>query len=290
MLKFPATSDTRFPEARCRKESTRFLCIDSIFHHKLRFKLNSFNVLLLAAGEGRRLRPLTANTPKCLIPILGKPLLWYWLELLKRSGQVAECWINTSYLHHQVEAFLRAHEPQAPLSFIVNQFYEAHLLGTAGTLNAIIPKFTEHRDLLLVHADNLSLFNLTDFNRCHQSRPLGCEISMLTFVTDNPQSCGIVEIDGQRIVTAFHEKVAHPPGNLANGAVYFLSPAAIDEIKTQHPLAADFSVEVLPHFVGRIFAWPGVTYHRDIGTPQSYACAQSEYAQLLQRLTNMENL
>ena len=63
--------------------------------------------LLLAAGLGTRLRPLTDRTPKCLVPVLGKPLLEYWLDMLLGGG-IAEVLVNTHHLAEQVEAYREA--------------------------------------------------------------------------------------------------------------------------------------------------------------------------------------
>jgi mannose-1-phosphate guanylyltransferase len=72
----------------------------------------------------------------------------------------------------------------------------------------------------LIHADNYCLADFTAFQQAHYNRPPEC---LMTFRTDNPSSCGILELDERGVVIGFHEKVASPPGNLANGAVYILS-------------------------------------------------------------------
>ena len=102
------------------------------------------------------------------------------------------------------------------------------------------------------------------------------ELTMMTFETDTPQSCGIVELDENNLVQAFHEKVARPPSNLANGAVYLISPAGLARIKSMGPIF-EFSTQVIPEFIGKIYCWQNTTYHRDIGNPQAYEAAQSEF-------------
>jgi len=131
---------------------------------------------------------------------------------------------------------------------------------------------------MLVHADNLSKFDVDAFVRCHQQRPLGCEITMMTFTAQDPKSCGIVELDARGVVTAFHEKVAVPPGNLANGAVYIVEPTVVDFLEGKGKTEIDFSTEVLPAYLGRIFTYHNSIYHRDIGTLESYNAAQAEYS------------
>ena len=234
-----------------------------------------YQALLLAAGEGTRLRPLTLNTPKCLVPVLGRPLLGYWLDLLNRGPSPSRIWVNTSYLADQVQDFLQASNPAYP-QLVIQSLFEPELLGTAGTLVNLLPQLQPEQDLLLVHADNLSWFSLEAFLNAHHQRPADTELTMMTFETDAPQSCGIVELDELGVVQAFHEKVKHPPSNLANGAVYLISPAGLSRIQSLGQVF-EFSTQVIPAFMGKIYCWQNTVYHRDIGNPQAYAAAQSEF-------------
>ena len=99
---------------------------------------------------------------------------------------------------------------------------------------------------------------------------------MMTFKTDNPSSCGIVEVNEHSMVYAFHEKKNNPPGNLANGAIYILSKDAISIIKQEMNDVSDFSLEILPKFVGRIYSYETSALFLDIGTPENYAKANDE--------------
>lgn len=227
--------------------------------------------LLLAAGFGSRLRPLTDTVPKCLVPVADKPLLEIWLDRLTETG-MGPFLINTHYLPGQVQDFVA----NSPHRNQVHLVHEAQLLGTAGTLirNA---GFYGGEDGLLIHADNFCLADMRDFVRAHESRPANCLMTMMTFRTDTPSSCGIVELDEQGRVTDFYEKVANPPGNLANGAVYALSAELIDWMVRQHPSASDFSTEILPELRGRIYTWETSATFADIGTPASYARICSLY-------------
>ena len=93
---------------------------------------------------------------------------------------------------------------------------------------------------------------------------------MLVFQTDQPSECGIVTIDENKIVTSFHEKKDDPPGNLANGAVYILSSEFLKIIKKKYKYKKDFSIEILPNFMGKIFTFETKMFFVDIGTPQRY--------------------
>ena len=173
--------------------------------------------ILLAAGLGTRLRPLTNQIPKCLVTIKGRPLLGIWLDKLSEVG-VESILVNTHHLADKVEAYVASGNYKGSV-VVVN---EPILLGTAGTLIANLP-FFENEDGFLVHADNYIREDLWRFVAAHKMRSPGCVITMLTFRSDNPSTCGIVEVDERGVVIRFHEKVVSPPGNLANGAIYILS-------------------------------------------------------------------
>ena len=225
--------------------------------------------LLLAAGTGTRLRPLTNAIPKCLVPIVGTPLLDYWLQPLLDGG-IDRILINTHWLPDQVAL----HVDQSPWRERVTVVHERELLGTGGTIVAN-QTFFQGKDFMVAHADNLTDFDVRAFCDRHARRPPACVMTMLTFRTDDPRSCGIVELDSEAVVRAFHEKVAAPPGNLANGAVYIFSPELLDLLNRCNAPFIDLSVDILPGLVGRIATFETTGYHRDIGNVDSLrqACA-----------------
>ena len=224
--------------------------------------------LLLAAGLGTRLRPLTNNIPKCLVPINIKPLLEYWLENLSKIG-IDKFLINTSYLHTQVENFIE----KSIYKDKVKLTYEKVLLNTGGSVLAN-KDFFDNEPFMLVHADNLSFCDFEAFINSHKNRPKNCDITMMLFESDDPSSCGIVELDDNNIVKKFYEKVKNPPSNLANGAVYICEPSVIEFMEKQNKTNIDFSLDVLPFFMGKINTFLNDIYHRDIGTIESYKLAQ----------------
>lgn len=227
--------------------------------------------LLLAAGFGTRLRPLTDSVPKCLVEIAGKPLLAYWLDLLLRHASIERVIINTHYLPERVKEFIAGSRWRDRIDL----FFEESLLGTGGTLLATRHHFPSGA-VLVAHADNLSLFDLDTFLACHAKRPTGCVMTMMTFDTDSPSSCGIVELDGSGVVVGFHEKSANPPGRRANGAVYIIEQEVIDFAAGLGRPFVDISVDIIPHYIGHIATFHNDNYHRDIGTPESYQQAQQD--------------
>jgi dTDP-glucose pyrophosphorylase len=105
---------------------------------------------------------------------------------------------------------------------------------------------------------------------------------MMTFPSDTPESCGIVELDDRGIVRAFYEKVSNHPGRLANGAVYILEPSVLEFLQNLKKEMIDFSTEVLPHYLGRIATFYNDVYHRDIGNLASYEAALKEFSAKIQ--------
>ena len=229
------------------------------------------NALLLAAGYGTRLRPLTDTIPKCLVPIHGKPLLAYWLDLLL-SGGIERAVINTHYLADRVAAFVA----KSPWRNRIELAYEAQLLGTGGTVLAN-RKFFGDRAFMVVHADNLSQFDVRSFIECHARRPRQAVLTMMTFDTDAPETCGIVVIDKEGIVREMHEKARNPPSRRANAAVYIFEPEVIDFMTGLDKPVVDISTEVIPHYLGRIHTFHNAGYHRDIGNPESLRRAEQEF-------------
>jgi mannose-1-phosphate guanylyltransferase len=233
---------------------------------------------LLSAGLGTRLHPVTKSIPKCLVNINGRPLIDIWVDTLSKNG-ISEILINLHYL----PGLVRSHLSNSHYSANITTVFEKTLLGTGGSLLKN-KDFFNNQPLMLVHADNLSIFDVHAFIERFQNRGKDIEITMMTFNATNPESCGIVEIDNKGIVKSFHEKVNNPPGNIANGAVYILAPSVIDFLISLGKEVIDFSTEVLPSYIGRINTFHNKTYHRDIGTVESLLAAQHEYPVAIAKL------
>ena len=154
--------------------------------------------------------------------------------------------------------------------------YEEILLGTGSTILKN-RDFFNNEDFLVAHADNLTIFDMQDFASQHAARPSGTDLTMMVFDTPDPQSCGIVSLDSQGVVEAFHEKVANPPASLANGAVYIFDPSVAEWISGLGKLQVDLSNELIPHFLGRIYTYRNAAYHRDIGTLASWSAANQDF-------------
>jgi len=214
--------------------------------------------LLLAAGVGSRLRPLTDTTPKCLVEIAGRPLLDYWFGALGDAG-IRDVLVNTHHLAQPVRRFIGQKNRQG---FRVVETFEEKLRGSAGTIAANRAWADDADDVLIVYTDNLSDLDLAALLAAH--RRGGEPVTMVLFRAPDPRACGIAELDGRGRVIGFDEKPAAPRSDLANAGVYVATAAAWNEIAAMG--AFDLGFDVLPRFVGRMQGHLHEGFHRDIGS------------------------
>jgi len=224
--------------------------------------------IILAAGLGTRLRPITSTIPKCLVPINGTPLLELWLRDCERAG-VEGVLVNTHYLADRVEDFVAARR-----GIPVTLAYEPTLLGSAGTLAKNWDFVDGDESFLVVYADNLTTFSLSDLIAFHATHTRIA--SMALFRSPNPSACGVVQMDDSGLVTGFWEKPENPPGNLVNAGLYVFRSQVRPFLPTEVP--ADVGRSLMPALVGRAMGLPIADYFVDIGTLENYYSAQADYA------------
>jgi len=223
--------------------------------------------IILAAGEGRRLRPLTNDMPKVLLPLNGKPVLEYWLDKCEMH-HINEVLINGHYRAELLEAYLdRVREKY---SFVIQYIYEESLLGTGGTVKQN-RQFVANEDFfLLCHGDNFTNIDLSAFIAFHRQKVSPLSVAM--FRTNIPRQCGIVEaIDANGRIKKFVEKPHRPDSDLASAAIFLISPIAIERFPDKKVI--DFSSEVLPLYQGNMFGFLIDGYNIDIGTIDNYRLA-----------------
>ncbi len=233
---------------------------------------------ILAAGKGTRLKPYTDVTPKCLMPICGRPLLEIWLELLADHG-INQVLINLHHHPGQVCDFLKNCGKRHSLPE-VKTVYEPVLLGSAGTLWANRNFVAGEKDFLIVYADNLTRVNLTKMIDMHRVfRSMGGVLTMGVFRAPDPAACGIATCDREGRIITFVEKPRQPVGNLANGGIYVASNSLWEWFPRpgKVPLPFDFGHHVLPKLAGRMFAYEIEELLIDIGTPQNWKLAQLKW-------------
>jgi mannose-1-phosphate guanylyltransferase len=219
-------------------------------------------VLLLSAGYGKRMRPLTLTTPKCLIKVNNKTLLEMWLEKFSQL-RVKNIIINTHHLAEKINNFVKKNFKEK-----VTLVYEPKLLGTAQTILKNYEKL-KNDDCIIVHSDNYCEDDLFDLIKTFNNKPKECLITMMVFKTKFPKTCGIVEKNKNNVLINFFEKVKDPPGNLANCAVYIFSKEMIDVIKEKYPKSIDISKDIIPNLIGKINIYETKNIFYDIGTKKA---------------------
>jgi mannose-1-phosphate guanylyltransferase len=242
---------------------------------------NPPKVVLLAAGLGMRLRPLTDRVPKCLVPVAGRPLLDYWLDGFARAG-LREMLINTHHLPEPLRDYIARVNTGG--RFHVREAFEPRLLGSAGTVHANRAYVPAGGEAVIVYSDNLSTVDLESMIRFHRAH--ADPFTMLLFRSPMPEKCGIAELGAGGRIDSFVEKPQTPRGDLANAGVYVLTAAAYHEIADLD--AFDLAFDALPRFVGRMRGFVHDGYHRDIGTLESLEQATRDAPRLFPHLAGPE--
>lgn len=223
---------------------------------------------LLAAGNGTRLRPLTNNTPKCLVPIQGTPLLSIWLQWCAMYG-IDQVLLNSHAHSESVRRYLNAY--RGPVE--VTLTYEPELLGSAGTVHMNRQFVAGEKEFVVLYADVLTscqFEKLLDFHRLRHA-----PVTLGTYSVPNPRDCGIVTADETGKVVDFTEKPQDPKAATAFSGILIGGPILLDQIPKRVP--ADIGFDVLPNLVGAMFAFPIAEYTLDIGTQEKYERAQREW-------------
>jgi NDP-sugar pyrophosphorylase family protein len=235
---------------------------------------------VLAAGEGTRLRPLTLNLPKAMVPVAGQPLLAHTLAWLAQHG-IREVAIN---LHHCPEAITDFFGDGSASGMRITYSYEDRLLGTAGAARRLA-SFLGDGPFLVVYGDVLTDLDLTALLRLHHERAIGEPGAAATLAlhrVPNPTEVGLVGLDASGRVTRFQEKPRPEEvfTDLANAGVLVAEPAVLDHIPDGE--FSDFGLDVLPKLLAAgapLYGWaiPEGTYLLDIGSPEKHMQAQREW-------------
>ena len=226
---------------------------------------------LLAAGLGTRLKPVTNTIPKCLVPIHGRPLLAWWMDLFEKH-HIDEVLINTHYLPIPVRKYLKSYNELKTGTTLI-EFYEDKLLGSGGTVLRNRNFIGNDENFLICYADNLTnvdLSKIIDFHISHKGI-----LTMGLFHTNNPTGCGIAALDGKNRICEFEEKPKHPKSNLANAGIYVVNKKIFEYIPNKS--VVDFGKDVLPLLVNEMYGYTINEYLLDVGTITNYEKAQREW-------------
>ncbi|GBD96584.1 MAG TPA: nucleotidyltransferase family protein [Nitrospirae bacterium] len=224
-------------------------------------------VFLLAAGKGTRLQPLTFHTPKCLVPICGKPLIEYWFDLFDLYG-IDEVLINTSHLAEKVEDYINNNLSR----FKIKLVHEETLLGSGGTIKKNRDFVEGEESFFIFYADNLTNINLGEMLKFHEENKR--DFTLAIFKVPNPRECGIVELDAELSIISFIEKPENPVSNLAFAGIMLGSPGLMDLFPDRDVF--DLGHDVLPRVAGNAAGYIMDDYLLDIGTPEKLTQAEKD--------------
>ncbi|BCS33632.1 hypothetical protein TBR22_A28590 [Luteitalea sp. TBR-22] len=222
--------------------------------------------ILLAGGKGTRLRPLTLNTPKPIVPIFNRPFLMYQLDQLRRVPEITEVILSLNYQPRRIEETFGDGEA---LGIKISYAVEPQPLGTGGAIK--FSAQTVQDSVIVLNGDVLQQIDLQAVIARHRERKAKATI-VLTPV-DNPSAYGLVETDAEGNVRRFLEKpkADEITCNTINAGIYVLEPETLDRI----PANENYSIErqYFPSLVanGETFvAYVNDGYWIDIGTPEKY--------------------
>jgi mannose-1-phosphate guanylyltransferase len=220
--------------------------------------------LVLAGGEGTRLRPLTLTLPKPVIPLAGRPFLSFMLDWLKRHG-VDDVLLSCGYRSHDVERVLGNEHRGMRLRYVI----EDEPLGTAGPLRlAADSGVLDEERVLVLNGDTLTDLNLTQEIAQHEATKAKATLALVA--VEDTASYGVVPTTDAGEVEAFLEKQPGPaPTNRINAGAYVLDREVVDMVPAGR--AVSIEREVFPELVGNgLYGYLADAYWMDIGTPERY--------------------
>lgn len=236
----------------------------------------AMNALILSAGLGTRLRPLTDKLPKVMLNIGSKPLLEHHINHIKNHG-ITEIWINLYLLPEKITShFKNGHTLKVKIKYSP----ESTSLGTAGALknpHSQIENAFKKDDFLIVYGDNLTNFDYQKLLKFHKEK--GAILTMGLYRHHEPWTMGVIETDSDGKILSMKEK---PPKeeiktNLVNAGVYVCSPKILKYIPTGF---SDFGSDIIPKLISAgkpIYGLETNAYVQDIGTPERLKKARQDF-------------
>lgn len=226
--------------------------------------------VIMAGGEGSRLRPLTCTLPKPMAKILGKPIIEYIFDSLIFGG-VDTAAVTLGYLPHVIEKHFENGYKNMRLNFI----REDEPLGTAGGVKNAAAEFDE--PFFVVSGDALCNFDFKKIMAYHKAS--GAMITVVAVDTKDPREYGIVKVGGENRVVGFVEKPswAQAVSNLANTGVYVINPECLKLIPKGKKY--DFAADLFPLMLERdmpIYCYHAGDYWCDVGSIEAYLKCQRD--------------
>ena len=232
--------------------------------------------VILVGGEGTRLRPLTCNTPKAMVPILNRPFLEHLLGYLKKHG-ITDAILAMGYLPDPIQSCLG---DGTQLGIRLTYVVEESPLGTAGAVKNA-ESFLDGPSVVF-NGDILTEIDLTAMIKRHKEvRP---KVSIALTPVDNPTIYGVVETDARGMVQRFVEKPTWDKvtTKMINAGIYIVEPEVLAHIPASTPsMFENYLFPQLLEMGEPILGYPSDAYWIDIGTPEKYLKANHDL--LLQR-------
>ena len=221
--------------------------------------------LILAGGKGTRLRPLTINTPKPIVPVANTPFLLYQVDLMK-SGGIEEVILSLSYQPRKIEDLLK---DGSDYDVRIRYAVEGTPLGTAGAFKNAEEQIDS--TTVVFNGDVMTGLDLSAVIARHKEA--GAVATIVLTPVDNPSAYGLVETDGDGWVQRFIEKpgVNEITCNTINAGVYVLEPSVLKLIPRGEPYS--FERGVFPTLLEnkeKVLSYVLDRYWIDIGTPKKY--------------------
>jgi mannose-1-phosphate guanylyltransferase len=220
--------------------------------------------LILAGGEGTRLRPLTSTVPKPVVQLVNRPFISYMLEWLRRHG-VDDVILSCGFMAEGVRSVLG---DGSAYGIRLRYLEEPRPLGTGGALKFAQELLDER--FFMLNGDVLTDIDLSEQLRQHERT--GARATLALIEVEDPSAYGLVRLDADRAVQEFVEKPSPDQidTNLINAGAYILHR---DVLEIMPPAGTNVSIEreVFPRLVGDgLFGFPAEAYWLDIGTPGRY--------------------
>ena len=230
--------------------------------------------VVMAGGEGSRLRPLTIRRPKPMVPIVGKPVMEHILNLLKRHG-ITEVVITVQYLASNIEDYFGN---GSQFGMRITYSREDVPLGTAGSVKNAEDQLTE--PFLVISGDALTDYNLTDIIKYHQEKKAMATLTLAH--VHNPLEYGVIITNEEGHITQFLEKPSWGEvfSDTINTGIYVLDPKIFSYFEKNKQF--DFSQELFPMMLKNgdpIYGYISNGYWCDVGNLSEYMRANADVLQ-----------
>ena len=222
--------------------------------------------IILCAGKGERMRPLTNTIPKPMISIANKPVLEYLILLCKKHG-ITEIAINLSYLPDVIKNYFGDGKK---FGVKIHYVYEKELLGTAGALNNFKDFFRE--TFFVIYSDNITDVNLSRMLAYHKKKGgMGTIFVYKEDMIDQGTTPGYMVVDKDMRI----EKIAPFPKIHLNSGFYILEPKIFDYIPQGY---SDFGKDVFPAIFKKehFYAFTDDCYIKEVGQMMRYEKAKED--------------